>query len=239
MSLVAVLYLVLTVIPLFANNTSNPQKTAVAIGILAFSFAVFWPVVSHQWKAEKAAAVEGEIHVRHKNKTPPARMVEVGASGGAPLVYTLQDDAAVPGVRILNDAGLRIDVEDGEIKVSTPIRDRQGNLVMYMDKNHWHVTQHCLDKNYSDDSLEVLDGGGHVVFQMKLLADRVQLQGEWRDTLGNGVRLIAQPKAGGIEIWHNIPGEASLIEFINTMFKYPSVNHWGELRASDERLPFR
>ncbi len=241
-SLASVLYLVLTVIPLIAHRTSDPQKSAIAIGVLAFSFAVFWPVMSQQWKAEKAAQVEGQIRVSRKGEKTPTRLIEIGSSGGAPLLYTLDDNDPDPKVKMLNDAGLRIDVEDGEIKVTTPIRDRQGNLIMYMEKNRWHVTQYCLDKNYSDDSLEVLDTGGHVVFQMKLLADRVQLQGEWRDTLGNGVRLIDKPEGkpgSGIIIWHNLDGEMKTIAFIEAIFKYPSVNHWRELRGPNDRLPFR
>jgi hypothetical protein len=94
------------------------------------------------------------------------------------------------------------------------------------------VTSACLDKNYSSDSLEILDARGLVVFQMRLLADRVDLQGEWRDEFGNGVRLLGNEKMGGGEfgIWHDAKGEQELMELIPMMFKYPSVNHWSELR---------
>jgi hypothetical protein len=38
----------------------------------------------------------------------------------------------------------------------------------------------CWDKNYTDDSLEVKDGHGRVVLQVKLLPNIVQIQEEWQ-----------------------------------------------------------
>jgi hypothetical protein len=89
---------------------------------------------------------------------------------------------------------LRLEVEHGVVQVSTVVRDRQGRLGASIEKNHWSVTSACLDKNYSTDSLEILDTRGLVVFQVRLLADRVELQGEWRDEFGNGVRLLGNEK---------------------------------------------
>jgi hypothetical protein len=134
-------------------------------------------------------------------------------------------------MQLLYDAGLRLEIENGVVQVSTLVRDRQGRLVASILKNHWSVTSACRDKNYSGDSLEILDARGVVVFQMRLLSDRVELQGEWRDEFGNGVRLLGNEKMGGgtMDLWKNPQREQDLMKIIPPMFKYPSVNHWKEL----------
>jgi hypothetical protein len=136
------------------------------------------------------------------------------------------------------DAGLRITVDrDGILSVSTPIRDHNGRLVATIDNNEWRVYSGATDKNYTDNSLEVLDLRGHVVLQVTLLDDRVQIQGEWRDEFGKGCRLrqsspedpLHKGMEMGLEIWDNKQGEEYFEKTIPPRFKYPSNEHWREL----------
>ena len=235
-SLASVLYLILTIVPLFKNGLTTLNKYAVAVIVLGLVVLTFSSLATKQWKAERSGEVEGDI--RTLQPVAKARVLEIGDSGsrlqfgegGALTVIPSNVPNGDEGMHMLYNAGLKFDLEDGVILVSTLVRDRQGHLVATIDKNHWSVTSACLDKNYSKDSLEILDARGLVVFQMRLLADRVQLQGEWRDEFGKGVRLSKQG-GGHITIWLNPEKEQELMEIIKPTFKYPSVNHWGELSS--------
>ncbi|MEJ0092842.1 MAG: hypothetical protein WDN46_05280 [Methylocella sp.] len=48
-------------------------------------------------------------------------------------------------------------------------------------RNEWRVTPPpgTLDRNYTDDALEIRGAGGKIVLQLRVLQDRIQLQGEW------------------------------------------------------------
>jgi hypothetical protein len=225
--LVSLSYLSVSTIPLLSNYFTAPvQRLTFIVGVLALSVATFWPVMRTQWKTENSLAVEGELHPRVKLNQAPQKVIGVATNR-----YTWAGDQDKEMLTMLYDAGLRIDVENNEVVISTPIRDRFGHLLATIDRNHWRVTPACLDKNYTSDSLEVLDSRGHVVFQMTALSDRVQLQGEWRDEFGNGVRLFARPDGGvNIGIWHDSAMEQKIMELIRPMFNYPSINHWGELK---------
>jgi len=230
-SLGFVIYLVLTVILIFAQ-VRTPRRILLGIAILALAAVIFWPVIEAQWKAEKANAMEGDI----KSVNPGVartRLFEIGASGSkfdfSPNGKNLSE--SLQAIQMLYNAGLQVAMENGEIKVTTPIRDRQGRLVAKIEKNHWITTTVCLDKNYSRDSFEVLDERGLVVFQMRLLPDRVQIQGEWRDEFGNGVRLreVGKNEGGTFSFWHNPEKEQEVMALIEPMFEYPSVYHWGKI----------
>jgi hypothetical protein len=91
-----------------------------------------------------------------------------------------------------------------------------------------------MDHNYTDDAIEVLDNGGHVVLQMRLLPDRLQIRAEWHDAYGDGAQLtecdaskhepplsVCAQKFG--------PGwpEKEQKVILKPMFKYPSKKYWG------------
>jgi hypothetical protein len=92
------------------------------------------------------------------------------------------------------------------------------------------------DRNYTDDALEVKNTGGRVVLQVRVLSDRIQLQGEWWSKDGFGVRFVKIPDpvtgamGGGItklSIAIN-PDEPH----IDPIFEYPSDSHFGQLRKA-------
>jgi hypothetical protein len=183
-----------------------------------------------QRKAERAAELEGDITISNGIAKQPAFSF---GSSRAILTFTSNLEKIDPnyeGMHLLYNAGLRLELEKGAIQLSTLVRDRQGRLVASIVKNHWSVTSACLDKNYSNDSLEILDARGLVIFQMRLLSDHVELQGEWRDEFGNGVRLLGNENIGGgnFDAWHDASKEQQFMKIIPPMFKYPSANHWGE-----------
>jgi hypothetical protein len=93
------------------------------------------------------------------------------------------------------------------------------------------VTPACLDKNYTKNEVEILDSRGEVIFQLKILSDHVEIQGEWRDEFGNGMRLSTGGggRGGDITLWRTPEKEQETMKIIKPDFKYPSSLHLGEL----------
>jgi hypothetical protein len=80
--------------------------------------------------------------------------------------------------------------------------------------------------------LEVRDETGRIVLQVRLLADRVQIQGEWWDENGRGVGLVESndPNRPGalIEIFGPAMTREQAVPIV-PLFLYPSESHFGEL----------
>jgi hypothetical protein len=151
------------------------------------------------------------------------------------------------GIRFLQDEHLKIEVQDGVPLITTIIRDRDAKVLVKIEKNHWEVSGPPLtmDKNYTKDTLEVKDARDRVVFRARLLPDHVQVEGEWRDDTGYGVRMAApEPgmpvRQGGMGISFLRPrsvdpqGIGDAVGRIFPIFLYPSSEHWGEF-ASPKR----
>ncbi len=139
----------------------------------------------------------------------------------------------------LNDAGVLIEIGDDGIEITTPIRDSSGTEIAEIKRNHWTVFEGVQDKNYTDDTLEIKDKSGHVILQMRILPDRIQLQGVWRDKFNRGVELVPcrDPKGnidGCIIFWDNPEQERRTIKLIDPIFRYPSKDYWGEFLGDNE-----
>jgi hypothetical protein len=101
----------------------------------------------------------------------------------------------------LKGASLSIDNVSGALKVSATIRSKIDNsLVADIIGNHLKAEQvnsetHAIYN--TDDALEVVDEHQKVVLQVKLLPQRVQLQGEWwsksQDGAMRGIRIGKYP----------------------------------------------
>jgi hypothetical protein len=68
----------------------------------------------------------------------------------------------MPLFKFWDDDNLLLETVDGQLKVSTKLRDRKGNLITELIKNEWKVAPppRTWDKNYSKDALEVKDDTG-------------------------------------------------------------------------------
>ena len=110
---------------------------------------------------------------------------EFGDSG-AILMFTGPQGS--PLFKLAADNDLTILVENGQVKVSTVIRDKGGRVVAEITKNEWKVNpQNSWDRNYSSEALEVKDPSGDIVLQIKVVEDRVQFQAKMYDATGRGV----------------------------------------------------
>jgi len=134
---------------------------------------------------------------------------------------------------ILQDSQFKVEIIDGKAKIFTRIKDESGNLIAEIIRNEWKVSPaKSWDRNYSADALEVKDSGGNVVLQVRVLHDRIQLQGAWWWNMG--------PPNGIMRFWMwNNPSEGVQITVrqktdphpptIPPMFRYPSELHLGEM----------
>lgn len=138
------------------------------------------------------------------------------------------------------DMFLELHCVDKKIYVSTTVSDRTGQIVAQMIDNHWILPPKpsFWDKNYNKNALEVEDKSGHVVFQVVLLPDRVQIQGEWHDSFGHAV-LLEECRGPYNEVAAcitSMPNQNAENDYksrsktvIRPLYKYPSKEHWGEL----------
>jgi hypothetical protein len=189
-----------------------PRKLAVCLVATTALVAFVYDPIYATWRAEKAAETSGVLKAVSdgKDHSNDPLTVEIG-EGGTRMVWA-------PGMKgpIFD---LTLDVislkrVNGELLFSTTIKDRNENLIVEVKDNRWTVSPsktNCWDKNYSQDSLEVKDGRGRVVLQVRMFPDRMQLQAEW-PTTHNGLSNDQFDMRTGI-----VP-----------MFKYPSAEYWGE-----------
>lgn len=192
--------------------------------IVLLSASIAWMVLPAKWMEEKAAALEGDLSLNSSNAK--RRLVEIG-EGITPLDDETPDGNLIGMFSSSSDSKITIERIDGHLLLSTEVHDAQGKRIAELVRNHWSVNSDktvCLDKNYTSDSLEVKDGRGHVVLQVRLYPDLIRLQGEWFDDRGRGIELV-----GGQVIGMFDPDRKWFVEkLIPEVFKYPSSKHWAE-----------
>jgi hypothetical protein len=225
-----------------------PVKTKVLgcsllIGIFP---VVFCNLVYSQWRSEQGSKLEGDLlggqefaSSDYPGITPAS--IEIGNSGTILFVTSGE-------WQWFQDAGVRIEQGKRGPVVTTPIRDRLGNLVVSIERNHWTCyPPYCLDRNWTDDSLEVRDSAGHIALQLKLITSGmmgvsgmqgVQIQGEWRNVQGQGRRLVTASDHVGGGGYIAVLTQTNQVqnELIRPMFRYPAKKYWGVL-ADGNRVP--
>ncbi|MGC1838176.1 MAG: hypothetical protein WA674_07525 [Candidatus Acidiferrales bacterium] len=227
------LHLGFTFIPFLASRPTF-AKIVLLIGMSGLLVGLTYPRLLKMWREEMAAAPEGDLRgageILDDGLPHALPNVEIGNSGVVFHITPLQQPGQkISLIKFFYDSRLRVEYGKKGPLVSTPVRDRFGNLVVEINQNHWKMyPPYCSDKNYTKDALEVLDSSGHVVFQIKLLSDGVQVQGEWWDDQGRGERLIAIKTADHdaemIPLWSQNQRNDRLVR---PMFKYPSKDFWG------------
>lgn len=227
-----------------------PGKTQTALLLILASIfvPVAWKPAHRQWREEKSTATSGILHSTNpgwKKGHPPTTTnnIEFGQSNVMIGVDLPPAEEHKDFLTLHDYARLRIEKGDTELELTTTVRGRKGEVVATIEKNRWTVyPPFCLDKNYTKDSLEVKDSRGHIVLQVRILPDRIQLEGEWNDEYGKGMRMIQSPYEeatkdhpgpGGLFISWDNPQQAEVHdttpnEEIKPWFQYPSFEHWAE-----------
>jgi hypothetical protein len=204
---------------------------AVALGAIGLSL-VGAPDPKRDPKAKGPPSYSGkiipELLLSSSNKKI-LRQMEIGDSTS---IINFAGPAGNPLFLFGEGYGLTIEQAGDELKVSTKVKDKQGKLVAELQQNEWTVAPppKTWDRNYNKHALEVKDDTGSIVLQVRLLPDRVQIQGEWWMDGGLGLRVVKDPRGGGAFALFAgsvvTPGTPS----IQPIFKYPSASHFGELK---------
>ncbi len=182
--------------------------------VVMIGCAASTPFLLGQYRSQHAALTSGVLHPigdgKDHSHEPPVLQV-----GGARFAWAGPEGQ--PMLKVWRNK-LTIRRVGNELKLSITVRDSQENLIAEIVDNRWTVNPSksaCWDKNYDDDSLEVKDGRGRVVLQVRVLPESIQLQVEFPD---HNDRLIED-------------GQYSDEDGIRPRFRYPSSEHWGELDA--------
>jgi hypothetical protein len=95
-----------------------------------------------------------------------------------------------------------VEVEDGYLKVSTKMTDEEGKVIAEIYRNEWKVSASMWDRNYTKNGLEVKDSKGHVMLQVVLLSNRVEIQGAWwTEYRGNRARIVIRDTPTTDPMW--------------------------------------
>lgn len=153
--------------------------------------------------------------------------LELGDSGS---IFKFTGAQGSPLFKIAEDNDIIIETEDGNTKVSSKIRDREGRIVAEIIKNEWKVNpDKSWDRNYSNNALEVKDPSGDIILQIKLVEDRVQFQAKLYDSSGRRIGFgKSKSHEGGGVLELTGPKHPELELIIQPIFKYPSGLHLGE-----------
>jgi hypothetical protein len=160
-----------------------------------------------------------------------ARQLEIGDSGS---ILTFVGPPDMPIVNFFERDHLLVELVDSALKVSTSIRDKDGNLIAEMIRIEWKVAPppKTWNRNYTTDALEVRDATGNIVLQVRVLPDRIRLHGEWWRDKSTGVRLVSLGPGQRAEIAFWRDGIRLQEPEIKPMFVYPSDTHMGELQRN-------
>jgi hypothetical protein len=127
--------------------------------------------------AGKIEAEKSEVLLSAKDHIA-ARVIEIGDSTTR---FSFMGPQGGSFIKFAENYELKIELVDGQTKVSTQIRNKKGQLVAELIRNEWKVAPppKTWDRNYNKNTLEVKDETGNIVLQVRALPDRIQIQGEW------------------------------------------------------------
>ncbi len=157
--------------------------------------------------------------------THPGAFIEVTEGKPISAIFTNKRfkalDESLPSIEKVN----------GKIMVSATVRDVNGQIVAKLSKNEWFINhpEKAMDRNYTENMLEVIDHTGSVVFQVRLFKNRMQVNGIFYASDGTGVAVFPS-EDNKWAVFHlidkNNPPNKDTVELF---FKYPSHLHLGEL----------
>jgi hypothetical protein len=212
--------------------------TLTVTAILVVAAGIQVALLRKERQNKKKEQYAGELLARDadvmlSSKTAVYPKLELGDSG-AILMYA--GEPGTPLLKFFENSHLTVVRVAGRVRVSTIIYDSHGTLVAELANNEWRVNKNAsFDRNFTDDALEVKDSAGDIILQVRLVEDRVQLQGKFYGPNGEGVAIgkgaDASGNPGGIlEITG--PKHPHLALKIAPMFRYPSELHLGQRLAS-------
>jgi len=156
--------------------------------------------------------------------------------GDSRVFFNWQGSKGKPMFKIFEDNDITFWIDNDRLRLSTKIRNKNGEMIAQLIGNEWKVKPEKLwGRNYSDNALEIVDEAGDVVLQVILEEDHVQFAAKMYSSNGQGVGLgsTEDPKIGVVGVIEIAPPGQPLKLFIEPIFKYPSELHLGELKEDN------
>lgn len=154
-------------------------------------------------------------------------ILEIGDSG---TTFVWAGKVGSPAFMIGEDPIILERIANGNVAITSTIRDKGGKIVAEIVRNEWKLRPTLLwDRNFNSSAVEVRGESGEVILQARALPDRIQLQGIWHTAAGGFVELVKSPdpqRPGGLMIINRPQQRLRIIP----IFRYPSDHHLGELR---------
>jgi len=221
---------------------------------LSMLFLAHWPSLQHRYAKTigvKAVAwlllfllvvdIYHEIHVRSANELDAAKksasgIIEFGEFKNDKWIFEIgQSGALLSGLDASDWLGENCYFRStrGQLLVTCVIRDELGNIVAKIVDNEWQVNQNNIfDRNFSDNAFEVVSQAGDVVFQMRAVKNRLQVQLNLYNKNGD-LLYVGTVKRPGSRADQGVvlKGKNALrpLPKIGPIFRYPSSLHFGEL----------
>lgn len=180
---------------------------------------------------KRARATEGTLVSNDRHLTDrvvgvgPGLYFKVAATNG---VFLTADGEPIVSLKVVN----------GKLLVSAKIVGSDESLVAEIIDNDWKVNPNkSFDKNYNDNTLEVLDNSGNIVLQVALLEGLAHIAGQFKCAQGKIARIgySMNVKGVGDDGWVDYKSYFDWRSTTNQnfpklprLFKYPTPKHFGE-----------
>lgn len=229
------------------------------IGLPISTFGGF--IAKEGWEKRHRAEItqtrESGILLSPTQKTYPKLKI-----GNSNIFFNYNGPVGKPLIRTFEDTGLTIWVDKGKMKLSTKIRDKNGDIIAEILSNEWKIKpDKRWDRNYNEKALEVKDAKGDIVLQVVMEKDYIQFAAKMYSRKGDGFAIgstvfteedIAKHEQGALKIVASANGPKEVkvgdttatleirpnppglpLELtIEPIFSYPSDFHLGELLSS-------
>lgn len=204
------------------------------IGIILIILGVVNKVEENKEKAQKQLSgvlqPESEISKLAEGVLPKLRF-KIGQKNGGAITDCLELSEVTkgnPNLKPLENLSC-VYSKDGSLIISAKIIAKDGSVIAKLDNNEWLVNPtKSLQRNFTKDTLEVIDESDDVVLQVRLLKDEVQILGIFYGEDGKGVAIWSEGASSVFRFLN--PEEPKPKGLIKPIFKYPSDRHLGELK---------
>lgn len=219
---------------------SKPIRIAVVVtGILLVFFGYWIFDLANSEIQNTIDPIRGRINPAQIN---PMQPIQVALSGS---IRNYSIDELADGIdltRLINvDTGngsVKFPIQiifgnDNKLLVSATLSDEKGNILATVKNNEWKAvssnSMEIWDKNYNSFAFEIIDNHGFPALQI-LVAERNQIRLGY-SLLSKGLPFVFTVKPSMYLFGENITGEVSLALRADTLFKYPSSEHLGEMNS--------
>jgi len=221
--IITIIIILLDRIFLLFDKKETPRNKIITVILIFFLILSTLLIYLEDYKSEKYSKDSGKLigDLKDKKITYP----EINCGGTIISFDDSSKDENVLGVPLL------IWVEEGKLKVSTTIIDKDNNILVKLEENEWEVktnTPSYFRRNFDNTALEVIDNEDNVILQIEFIDNSIRLSGVWYNEDGSGTYINCSSD-NFIEIG-KVDKNSTFDVGIEKLFKYPADNYPGKRR---------